>query len=103
MCKMLGFDEKPRVEVGCFGEDPRQILVAILGVTFTRLLAIAPALAVETVRVRCEILRAPEALDESNLKQNDAGEDRPDAEHSSERRVLCARLRPFCKRLLRSR
>src|SRR5258708_7149205 len=79
LVEALGLRAIAQREVGRLHEGPGQVLVAVLGVAFTLLLAIALAPAIHTATVGAEVTHAGKARDRPRLQHDRGGQRLTDA------------------------
>ena len=97
----FGLGAEAQREVGRFDEGPGQVLVAVLGVAFAFLLAVADALAIDAARVGGEVADVGEAVDRPRLQQDRGRQHAADARHAGEQGVLRSLADAFLQTLFK--
>ena len=86
--KPLGLDAVAQGKVGGFDKRPRQILVAVFGVSFALLFAVSGAHTVDTTRVRCKVSGRSEAANRPRFEQNRRGQHLANTRYAGEESVV---------------
>src|SRR6266446_3973651 len=103
LIEALGLRAITQREVGGLHKGPGEVLVAVLGVAFALLLAIALTPAVHTATVGAEIAHAGKARDRPRLQHDRGGQRLTDAGHRLQQTIFRSQLHPLFEPLLQHR
>src|SRR5437879_10456217 len=96
LVESLGLGAKAPGKIRRLDECPGEIFVAVLGVAFAFLLAIARVHTVDAARVRGKVADVGEPIDRTGFQKNDGSERLADARHAGQKAVLRSRLDASC-------
>ena len=101
LIEALGLGAKAQCEVRCFDKSPSQILVAVPGVAFAFLLAVAEALTIDTARIGGKVADGGKAVNWPRFQQDDGGENATNAGNAGQQGVVRSFANPLLQTLFK--